>query len=213
MNQTYTRLLFQPELENPVLVAGLPGIGNVGRIVAKLLIESSRAKLFAELYSPSFPDYVPIDKKGVCRLPRYEFYAPTTIGNFVVLTGDTQPPLEDIPAHYEVCGDVLDLAGKIGCSYLITVEGAPSPHPTREVYVAATSKKQAEEYTRKNAMIYKGKRIMGAPGLLLGLAKRRGLEGICVLGPTLGVTTDRETAFRVYKFVRKVLGTDAREGI
>jgi len=212
MNQTYIRHFFQPELENPVLVVGLPGIGNIGRIVARLLIEFSRAKLFAELYSPSFPDYAPIDKKGVCRLPRYEFYASTTSRNLLILTGNTQPPLEDIPAYYEVCGDVLDFVGKLGCSYLITVEGAPSPHPTREVYVAATSKKQAEECTRKNAMIYKGKRIIGAPGLLLGLAKRRGLEGICVLGPTLGLTTDRETALRVYKFVRKVLGVDVREG-
>jgi proteasome assembly chaperone (PAC2) family protein len=213
MNQAYIRLLFDPKLENPIFVVGFPGIGNIGRTVARLLIEFSRAKLFAELYSPSFPDYVFIDKKGVCHPPRYEFYASTTGRNLVILTGDSQPPLEDIPAHYEVCSEVVDFAGKLGCSFIITVEGAPSPHPTKDVYVAATSRKQAEEYTRKNALIYKGRSIVGVPGLLLGLAKRRGLEGICLLGSTLGITADRETAFRVYKFLKKVLGTDTQEGL
>ena len=213
MNHTYIRQLFELKLENPVLIVGLPGIGNIGKIVARLLIEFSRAKLLAELYSPTFPDYVFIDKKGICRPPRYEFYASSTGRNLIILTGDSQPPLEDIPAHYEVCSDLLDFAVKLGCNYVITVEGSPSPHPTKEVYVAATSKRQAEQYTRKDALIYKGGSIVGGPGLLLGLAKRRGLEGVCLLSPTLGVTADRETAFRIYRFLRKVLGSDTQEGL
>lgn len=213
MNQTHIRTHFRPELEDPILIVGLPGIGNIGKIVAGLMIEFSRAELFAELYSPSFPDHTLIDKKGVCRPPRYEFYASKTGGNVIILTGDSQPPLEDIPAHYEVCGDLLDFVGELGCKSIITVGGAPSPHGTRETYVAATSKKHVKEYMGKDIVAYKGGRIVGAAGLLVGLAKKRGLRGVCLLGSTIGLTADREAALRVYKLLRRTLGTDVQEGL
>jgi len=213
MNRTYIRMFFHPKLEKPMLIVGFPGIGNIGKTVAKLLIQFSRAKLFAELYSSSFPDYVFIDKKGVCLPPRYEFYASTAGRNLVILTGDGQPALEDIPAHYEVCGDVLDFVSKLGCKFIIVIEGFPSLHPTKDIYVAATSNKQAKEFTEKNALVYQGGRIVGPSGLLLGLAKEHGLKGVCLLGSTLGLTVDQETAFNVYKFLRKVLGTEIQEGL
>jgi proteasome assembly chaperone (PAC2) family protein len=202
----------QPTFKSPVLVVGLLDIGNIGKTVANLLIEFTRAKLFAELYSPTFPDYVFIDKDGVCHPPKYEFYASAKNQNIVVLTGDSQPVLEDIPAHYEVCGDTLDYALNLGCSSIITMAGAPSPHPTNTVYVAGTSKKQVEKFVENGAVPYTGGRIVGAPGLLLGLAEKRGLKGVCLLGSTEGFTTDREAAFRVYKMLKKVLGTETLEG-
>jgi proteasome assembly chaperone (PAC2) family protein len=208
MNQTYFRVHFQPKLEEPILVVGLPGIGNIGKIVAGLLIESSHMELFAELYSPTFPDYALIDKEGVCRPPRYEFYGSKEGRSLVVLTGDSQPPLEDIPAHYEVCGDVLDFVAELGCKFIVTVGGAPSPRRTKEIFVAGTSRKHVEEYLGKDTTVYKGGRIVGAAGLLLGLAKKRGLRGVCLLGSTLGLTADREAASRLYRLLRRLLGTD-----
>jgi len=208
------RILFRPELENPLLVCGLPGIGNVGKIAASLLIEFSRAKLFAELYSHSFPDYVLINEKGLCRPPRCEFYV-STVGkrNLIILTGDAQPSMEDIPAHYELCGKILDFTADYGCRFIITIGGAPGPQVEREIYVAATSQKIAAEFMEKGAIIYGGGRIIGASGLLLGLAKKRGLEGICLLGTTPGLASDRESARYVYKFLMKSLEAEIKEDL
>jgi proteasome assembly chaperone (PAC2) family protein len=203
----------QPNLKNPVLVAGLLDIGNIGITAAKLLIEFTRAELFAELYSPNFPDYVFIDKDGVCHPPKYEFYASAKSRNIAVLTGESQPVLEDIPAHYEVCGDILDYALNLGCSSIITMAAVPSPHPTNAVYVAGTSKKQVEKFVKNGAFPYKGGRIVGAPGLLLGLAEKRGLKGACLLGSTEGLKTDREAALRIYKMLKSFLGTEVLEGL
>jgi len=211
MDQTYIRELFRPKPEKPLLIVGFPGIGNIGEIVARLLIEFSRAELFAELYSPSFPDYVIIDKRGICRPPRFEFYASTIGKSLIILTGDAQPPIEAIQAHYEVYGEALDFISELGCSFIVTVDGVPSQRPAEEIYVAATSKELAAEYAEKNVLIYKGRRILGVSGFILGLAKMRGLEGICLLASTLGLTVDQEAAFNVYKFLRKVLGTEIKE--
>ncbi len=211
MDRPYLRMLFRPEVKEPTLITGLPGFGNIGKIVANLLIKFSQAELFAELYSPSFPDIVIVDKDGVCRLPRYEFYAPKSGRNIIILTGDVQPPLDDIPAHYEVCSMVLDLLDDFGCKYIITIGGIPSSQPVKEVYVAATKPEIAVDYMEKGAIIYGGGRIMGASGLLLGLAKRRGMEGVCILGSTMGLTADRESAFQVFRFLTKILEPTVEE--
>ncbi len=49
---------------------------------------------------------------------------------------------------------------------------------------------------------------MGATGLLLGLAKRRGWDGVCLLGATTGMKADRESASKVFEFLTKKLGTE-----
>jgi uncharacterized protein (TIGR00162 family) len=207
MDKPYFRYFFEPQLEKRIFVEGLPGFGNVGKIAAQLLIEFTRAKVFAELYSPSFPDYVIVNEDGTCRPPRYEFYAASTEKNqFIILTGDSQPALEDLLAHYDLCDEILDFAEKYGCKFIVTMGGVPTQQSGGEVYVAATSEKLALENVDKGALIYGKGRIMGATGLLLGLAKKRGWEGICLLGATSGIRADRESALSVFKFLTKTLG-------
>jgi len=207
MDKPYFREVFRPELVNPVFVEGLPGFGNVGRIAARLLVKSTQAKLFTELYSPFLPDYVMVNREGICRPPRYEFHASSTEKtSLIILTGDAQPSVDDITAHYELCGEILDFIEKYGCSFIVTLGGLPLPQPAREVYVAATSQKLASDFVEKGALIYGRGRIMGATGLLLGLAKKRGLDGIAVLGATKGIRSDHEAGLSVFNFLTRAFG-------
>lgn len=213
MDEPHFRRLFCPELESPIFVEGLPGFGSVGKIAGRLLIEFTRAKPFAELYSPSFPDYVIVNKDGVCRPPRYGFYA-SSMGksHFVILSGDVQPSLDDVVVHYQLCDEILNFAEQYGCKFIVTMGGLPTTHSSGDVYVAATSQKLASKIVNKGAMLYGEGKIMGATGLLLGLAKSRGWEGVCLLGATAGVKADRGAAFSVFKFLTKMLGIEVGEG-
>jgi len=214
MDKPYYRHFFEPQLETPILVEGLPGFGNVGKIAAQFLIEFTHAKVFAELYSPFFPDYVIVNKNGTCRPPRYEFHvASTEEKQFIILTGDSQPSLEDLLAHYDLCDEILDFAEKYGCKFIATMGGVPAPKSEGEVYIAATSDKLALKSVDKGALIYGKGRIMGATGLLLGLAKKRGWKGICLLGATTGITADKETARQVFNLLLKTLELDAKENL
>jgi len=214
MDRPYFRQISTPVLENPIFVQGLPGFGNVGKIAAYLLIKFCGAKSFTELYSPSFPDYVSVNSHGICRLPRYEFHAaPMEKNDFIIMTGDTQPSFEDVVAHYEVCTEILDFIEKYGCSLIITVGGVPISEEKAQVYVAATSPSLAAEFMEKGAVIYSKGRIMGATGLMLGLAKERGLDGVCLLGATTGFKADRGAGFSVFKFLMKALGNEVKEGL
>lgn len=213
MDKTYIRQLFKPGLDKPTFIVGLPGFGNVGKIAARLLIKFSGAKPFAELYSPFFPDYVLINPEGICRAPRYEFYASTSEKrNLIILTGDTQPSLDDVIAHYELCKEILDFAvNEYGTQFLVTMGGVPVPAPKKEVYAAATSPEFATEIMEKGAIIYGKGRIMGGTGLFLGLAKKCGLKGICLLGATTGMRADKSAGLEVFKLLVKVLGNEVDE--
>lgn len=214
MDKPYFRQIFNPVLENPIFVQGLPGFGNVGKIAAYLLIKFCSAKSFTELYSPSFPDYVSVDSKGICRLPRYEFHAaPMEKNDFIIMTGDTQPSFDDVVAHYEVCSEILEFIENHGCNFLVTMGGVPISEDKAQVYVAATSPRLAAEFMEKGAVIYSKGRIMGATGLMLGLAKERGLDGVCLLGATTGFRADRGAGFSVFKFLMKALGNEVKEGL
>jgi len=214
MGESYLRELSNPVLENPIFVQGLPGFGNVGKIAAHLLIKFCGAKPFAELYSPSFPDYVTIDNSGLCVLPRYEFYAaPMEKNDFIIMTGDAQPSFDDVVAHYELCEEVLNIVEKRHCSLMVTLGGVPLTEEKTHVYVAATSPRLAVEFMEKGAVIYSKGRIVGATGLLLGLAKQHDLEGLCLLGATQGFKADRGAGFAVFKFLMKALGNEVKEGL
>lgn len=214
MDKPYLRLFFTPSLENPIFVQGLPGFGNVGKIAAHLLIKFCGAKAFGELYSPSFPDYVSVSSKGICHLPRYEFYS-AALGknNFIIMTGDTQPSFDDVVAHYHVCSEILDFVERLGCHFIVTIGGVPITEEKTQVYVAATSPKLAMEFMEKGAVLYSKGKIVGGTGLTLGLAKERGFEGLCLLGATTGFKADRGAAFATFKFLMKALGNEVKEGL
>ena len=214
MDKPYLREMFNPSLENPIFVQGLPGFGNVGRIAAHLLIKFCEAKPFAELYSPSFPDYVSISTKGITHLPKYEFYAaPMEKNNLIIMTGETQPSFDDVLAHYQVCGEIVDFAEKLGCHFIVTMGGVPITEDKAQVYVAATSSKLATEFMEKGSVIYSKGRIVGGTGLTLALAKKRKIDGVCLLGTTTGFKADRGAGFLVFKFLMKALGKEIKEGL
>ncbi|MFP3984445.1 MAG: PAC2 family protein [Candidatus Bathyarchaeia archaeon] len=195
-----------------MFVEGLPGFGNVGRIVARSLVQFCEAKLFAEYYSPFFPDYVFVTKEGICSPPHYRFYTPSSGEklNAVILTGNMQPPLENVVAHYEICEEIIDYAQKLGCNFVITVGGVPISTEKKDIYVAATSNQLAAETMDKGGVIYGKGRIMGATGLLLGLAKERGLDGVCLLGATSGLRSDKDAGFAAFQFLLKILGKEIK---
>jgi uncharacterized protein (TIGR00162 family) len=212
MDKPYFLQLFDPQLENPIFIEGLTGLGNIGTIAARHLIESTDAKVFAELYSPYFPDYVAVKKDGTCHPPRYRFYAAKTEKNhYIILTGDAQPSMEDTRAHYDTCDEILDFAEKHGTKFIVTMGGVATSNPTNEVYIAATSQKLAKQHLDKETVLYSDGKIIGATGLLLGLAKKRGWKGICLLGATTGFGAERGIALSIYKKLTSILDPDAKK--
>ncbi|MBR9689808.1 MAG: proteasome assembly chaperone family protein [Candidatus Altiarchaeota archaeon] len=202
----------RPLLYKPVLVEGLPGIGNVGKMTVEYLIDKLKAKKFAEIYSDHFPYHVFIDKKSTVSLPKNEFYYyKSGKHDIVFLTGDFQSMTPQ--GHYEVTDAVLKFCKDLGVKRIITVggygiEGIPK---NPQVLGAVTHEKVMSQFEEPGVKFEDGERvgmIVGASGLLLGLGKLRGFEGICLMGETFSrpMFTDARASKAVLEVISQYFG-------
>ncbi len=210
--ETQIKILEKIKPRNPILIEGLPGIGNVGRVAAGYLVSELKMKKIAELYSPHFLPLVILQNDAVAYLLKCEFYyhhAPKN--DIIVLTGDTQSISPE--GHYDVCEKVLDFAEKMGVKDIITLGGFAEGHEVAEPRVigAVNDKNLIKKYEKFD--IDFGKEhpvgtVVGASGLLLGLAELRNIKGICLMGETLGlpVMTDPKAADKILHVLTKILG-------
>lgn len=209
MKGTTIKETVKVELKNPVLIEGLPGLGIVGKIAARYLIRQLKAKKFAELYSPHFPYYVVVNKRGSVRLLRGEFYFwknEDGENDLILLTGDHQAQTTE--GQYEVSDRILDFAEKSGVKTIFTMGGCRmAAKETPRVMVVSTSPELLSKASQAGAMVSPvGNPIVGTAGLLLGLAKFRNIEALCLLGETRGYLPDPRAAKSVLDVLQKTLG-------
>jgi len=200
------KMLKKPKLENAILLEGLPGIGFVANIAALHLIKELNAKKFAEIISSSFQDFVISSDEGGFRPPVNElYYYDGSKGgkSCIILYGNTQALTGR--GQYELCGRILDIAVESGCNFVVTMGGLKRGGVIKkpELYCAATDEEILEKILKFDVGILSG-RIYGAAGILLGLAKLRGLKGFCVLAETLGFYPDATAAKEVLNFLSKI---------
>jgi len=208
MKTTTIKELTKIELKNPVLIEGLPGLGMVGRIAIRYLAKQLKAKKLANLYSPHFPYYVLVNKKGSVRLLCGEFYFwenETGENDLIFFTGDSQA--QTIEGQYDVAGCILDFAEKNNVKIIVTIGGyRKEVEETPKVMVAATNPELLNKALQNKAMASSaGNPIVGTAGLLLGLSRFRKIDAICLLGETRGYLPDPKAAKSVLEVLQKML--------
>src|SRR3989344_3839144 len=110
--QTTIKVLDKPKLRKPILIEGLPGIGNVGRVAAGYLISELKMKKLAELYSPHFLPLVILQENSEVSLLKNEFYYYKTKNerDMIVLTRNPQNISPE--GQLEICEKILDFSEK-----------------------------------------------------------------------------------------------------
>ncbi len=178
------------KLRNPVLIGGLPGIGNVGKVVVDFIIEKLKAKKLCDVSSYSFPPSVYINEKNIVELPSIEFHYKQTKGkqDFIFLAGDVQPI--DETSSYSFTNSVLDLCEKYNVKEIITLGGIGlNQIPKKPVVFSASNNQQIAEKYAKTGLVNPNSYgaigpIMGVSGLLVGMAKKRKIPAIALLAET-----------------------------
>ena len=208
MKTTVIKELAKVELKNPILVEWFPVLGMVGSIATEYLVKQLKAKKLAILYSPHFPYHVLVDKKGGARLLRGEFYFwknETGENDFIFLTGDSQA--QTIEGQFEVANSILDFAEKKNVETIITIGGYRNEvEGTPKVVVVSTNPVLLERALKAKAVFSEaGTPIVGTAGLLLGLAKFRKIDAVCLLGETRGYLPDSKTAKSVIEVLQGLL--------
>jgi proteasome assembly chaperone (PAC2) family protein len=197
------KLYKRPRLKNPVMIASWPGIANIGLIAVNTLREALKAEEFGEIEPWDFfyPQRVSI-KGGVLEaleFPGSKFYfRKTGKQDLIFFIGEEQPAggsgvYAEGEKAYQIANLVLDVAEKFHCRRVYTSGAAVAPiHHTMVPRVwAVPNNRDLVAETRKygNTILMseiEGREgqgnIVGLNGLLLGVARKRGIEAICVMG-------------------------------
>jgi uncharacterized protein (TIGR00162 family) len=182
----------KPELSNPILVEGLPGIGFVANIAALHLIREFKAQPFAEIHSSAFQDLAITTEGGGARSPTNELYYHKNLSDkhdLIIWYGNTQALTTF--GQYELCGKVLDIAKDVGCRHIITLGGYRQEElkSTPQIYCAASDQETLSKALSLGAKIMVGQ-IFGVAGLMVGLSRLRGFKSFSLLVETLGAFPD-----------------------
>jgi uncharacterized protein len=193
----------EPELHNPDMIVGWPGIGNIGVIAVETLRQMVQAEELGEIEPYDF--FYP--KKAVIRagiltemsFPRSKFYFKRLAQrDLIFFVGEEQPAVRESnyaegKKAYEMANLVLDIAQKFNCRRIYTAGAAIAiTHHSLPPKVWAVANREGllpELRNYENTILMseaegKGKEgnITGLNGLLIGVAKRRGIDGVCLMG-------------------------------
>lgn len=195
------------KIKDPILVEGLPGIGLVGKLAAEHMIKELKAEKFAELYSSHFPHQVLMLKKGILRMLKNKFYViKGKKHDIVLLVGDVQAVTPE--SQFEVCGTILDFFEKLGGKTIYTLGGYGVGRVVEKprVFGSASHMRVVKEMQGYGILFGEARgSIIGAAGLLLGLGKLRGMQGVCLMGETHGGYVDAKSAQAVLEVLSKML--------
>lgn len=195
------------KLKDPILVVGLTGIGNVGRTAVSYLIGHLKAKKFGTLYSPHFPHIAIVNENGEMELLKNEFYYHHGKKDVILMTGHTQSISPE--GHYEIAYKVVEFAKQLGVKDIITIGGFGSGEIVEKpaIYGIASDSKLEKNYSKTNIKFdHNVGEVIGASGLFIGVGKRMGINGVCLLGETPGfLLSDPKATEEILKVLEKIL--------
>lgn len=210
----HLKITQKPDVETPILVEGLPGIGYVGRIAAKHLVSELKAKKFAILHSDCFPPQVLIKKSGMIQTMKNEFYywkaKKKNQRDLIILIGNTQSTSPD--GQYVLTEKLLDVVDKYNVDTIYTLGGLGIGRMVENprVFGAVTHRKFIPELEKQGVIVRRDEvgQIIGVSGLLLGLSKLRGIHGVCLMGETSGFYMDPLSAKTVLQVLTALINVE-----
>jgi len=182
------KIYARPKLNSPNLIAAWPGIGNVSMLVANYLERKLNFKPLGEIEASHFFDPIGVVvRDNVVEAPQFpqsKFYYWKNSGgrsDIILFIGEDQPAAKG----YELANCVLNMALSFQVKRVYTCAAAITRmHHSEQpkVWGVATTPQLTDEL-REYDLVQRGNlQIAGLNGILLGVAKESGVEGICLLG-------------------------------
>jgi uncharacterized protein (TIGR00162 family) len=217
MSKSLVKFCARPKLNSPNMLATWPGIGNVSKIAAMYLKSKLAFKKLGEIEASYFFDPIGVVvKDNVVEAPQFpqsQFYYWKNKGkgsDIILFIGDDQPASKG----YELANCVLKVGQSFRAQRIYTCAAAVTRiHHTEQprVWGVATSQQVAENLKECDLVQKNDLHIAGLNGLLLGVAKERGIEGVCLLGEVPVYATRIQNpiaALAILETLTKMLGVE-----
>ena len=182
------KLCARPKLNSPNMLAAWPGIGNVSIIAATYLKRKLDFKELGEVEASYFFDPIGVSvRDNVVEAPQFpqnQFYYWKNKGggsDLILFIGEDQPAAKG----YELANCVLDVGERFQIKRIYTCAAALTHiHHSEQprVWGVATNQHVTDDLRRYDLVQRGNLQIAGLNGLMLGVAKERDIEGVCLLG-------------------------------
>jgi len=186
----------RPRLKNPYLICAWPGMGEVAFKAATHLIGQIKAEEFAEIPPEDFfyltgstvhggilnvPEF-PYGKFYYWKNPATKAGGKSEGNDLIIFISNAQP---DLAKADEYCKRITYLAKSLKVKTIISFAAMPQAidHTQQpKVWFTATSKETVNNLRKYNFELLSEGQISGMNGLFLGMAKKEGFDGFCLLG-------------------------------
>ena len=179
----------RPRLKNPYLVCAWPGMGEVAFKAAMYLIGQLKAEEFAEIPPEDFfYSTGSIVQEGILHVPGFPYgkfyYWKNKAGenDLIIFISNAQP---DLAKADDYSRRIIYVARGFKVKTIISFAAMPQAidHTQQsKVWFTATSKEIINILMKHNFELLSEGQISGMNGLFLGIAKKEGFDGFCLLG-------------------------------
>ncbi len=189
------------------LISGLPGVAYIGKLSVEYLVQQLKAEAVAEIYSKYFPPYTLIKKDGVVELLKNElFQFKDDKKDLAFLSGNAQAFSPE--GQFEVIETILDWGVAHGLKKIYSIAAFASDKTIKKpiVYGASTNPELLEDFKKMGVVPLEEGVIIGENGLIMGLAKKKNIPAVCLLGETRGYQTPTGQYLIDAKAAKEVIG-------
>jgi proteasome assembly chaperone (PAC2) family protein len=182
-------------------------MGYLAKISADYLRRRLKATLFAEI---RYYHNVLVYNNGVAELApiRHKLYA-SKEHNLIICVGDAQPSIPE--EGVRLAEKIVDIAIDLGVKRLYTMAAYPNDfYETPQVYGIYTDGSLRAELEAAGVKVLEAEgAVNGLNGVLIGVAKMRGIDGVCLMGDITYANVPQHLSSKaVLEKLAKLLGLD-----
>lgn len=206
--------LSNPKLKEPIFIAAWPGMGEVAYRSGLFLKEAMDFKVFAKVEAHDFFKLAAVTvEKGMIEIPNppaglFYYYKGKEGPDIILFLGQAQPPME---YAQELSLAVVNFVKKYKPKLILTFAAKPESIDHKQdspLWLAATDSQVLKSFRKNKTKTLKKGHISGLNGIILGVAKNKGLKGLCVLAEipfyTVQIENPKATA-KVLELIAAVL--------
>ena len=191
----------QPQTACGLLLAAMPGVGDVGKLAIDALNAELDAEPIARIIHPSLPPLAKLDDDGLLQPPNILLSRIFVDEKPIyTLTGDAQPMTPE--GQHEVALSILDIfkGGEV-----IVFAGMSSDAERKEVFTITTTPSYRIELESKGVDVRRDEPksgVIGLAALITALGPLRDVKTCCTIATTVGTSADPVAAQLLLERVR-----------
>ena len=191
--------LILPEVKNPILIEGYPGVGLVGHIAANFLVRELGMEMIGYVESPFIPPMALI-LEGKPN-PPLRFYGKD---NVIVAVADIYVPPTLVN---EIARELVNYLKEMNAGKVVSMGGIGIGFfkEQMDVWGVGARDELNKELEENGVKLLQYGSIMGMSGRLLWEASRNNLDAYVLLGETFGDRPDPRAAANVIEALKKLV--------